>query len=146
VQKKPQWKRWRKWGQFVILAGYWVVFSSIAAMPEVYIQRMNLQMAGLVSDGSLVAQGVIVSRESHSGFRLWSDEGTPGHYIIRGAQSDRHILRVRLNNEEWKNEGGTQMTQYTRELKVNFDLVADGDQQVMADNYSLLLNTALLQE
>lgn len=152
MENNPKQARWKRWSQVVILTGFGVASYSLAAVPEVYLQGINAQMAGLVADGSPVAQGVIVSQDSHIGFRIWSDEGElatlPGRYIMKGKQSDRHSLRVRLDNGDWKADGdGTkQMTQYTIEPKVTFDLVIDGEQQVIADSYSLLLNTALLQE
>lgn len=152
MENNPKQAKWRGWSQVAILTVLGAASYSLAAVPEIYLQGENTQMAGLVADGSPVAQGVIVSQDSHIGFRIWSDESElvtlPGRYIMKGKQSDRHSLRVRLDNGDWKAEGdgAKQMTQYTVEPKVTFDLVVDGEQQVIADSYSLLLNTALLQE
>ncbi|EHY5882437.1 adhesin [Escherichia coli] len=92
-------------------------------------------------DGSRIATGRIVCREAHTGFHVWINAHPVGNrvgsYIIQGKQGRGHELRVRIDGDRWspsvtKREG---MVRHTQNEQAVFDVVADGKQHVVPDEY-----------
>ncbi|MFP1832554.1 AfaD family invasin [Lonsdalea quercina] len=118
--------------------------------------RLGLRMkhglqAHVVKDGMRLGQGTLVSHEAHAGFRLWSEVQTSsfptGHFVLSGKQNDAHKLRIRLVPRGLTAEGSpgsSEMVLNTKDDRVVFDVIADGEQRVEADHYRLdISGTAL---
>lgn len=114
------------------------------------LQVKQSLLAGTVKDGASIGHGILVSREAHTGFRLWSGTGAslsqPGHYVLTGKQSGAHQLRIRLvprGLSTVDKPGSADVLLDTGDDRIVFDVLVDGDQKVAADRYMLGLRAAL---
>lgn len=121
-----------------------------AAPPQLTVLEMGQPRAGALKDGVQLGQGVVVSQEGHSGFQVWSDVQATGadttRYILTGSQNGTNTLRVRLENNNWSAApaGGKGIVTTVTDTTATFRVVADGNQQVVADQYPLVLSAAVL--
>lgn len=116
--------------------------------------RLDIQVraglpGGVVRDGTRLATGQVSHADSHTGFRVWSQApsvpGTPGAYVLSGTGQPGNSLRVRLQGSEWQAApDGRGLVRQTDRESVSLDVVADGDQQVKADSWSLQLQASAL--
>ncbi|MGU3489643.1 AfaD family invasin [Enterobacter bugandensis] len=117
-------------------------------VPELNIQMVKGQPAGIVTDGAQLGIARLMYGEPHQGFHLWSDnsEGRVGRFLLEGVKNKRNKLRVRLEKE-----GGPSVTDTakgiiirTQDRSVILNIVADGNQHVPADEYLLNITVASL--
>lgn len=121
-----------------------------ADVPDVHVIAGGRYVAGKVKDGARLSQGRLVFRGRHTGFQVWSEApasgSQPGHYLLTGRENSGHVLRVRLGKAGWQPDAATGrgIKLYSAESVATFDVVADGDQTVMADRYENALDSAAI--
>jgi len=115
-----------------------------AGSPQLVLQMNHGLQAGSVRDGTKLGRGTLVSYDIHTGFQLRSDQAASGQqggrYVLTGQQNPAHQLRVRLVPQQQVVTEMADMqviTVHTGEDRMVFDILADGDQRVKADTYSL---------
>lgn len=133
----------------VVLSGMlWGAHSVAAEVPQLNLQLVQGVRAGLIADGTRLMRGRLAIQAPHDGFRVWMEAMTSGsqsnRYVLTGRQHSGHILHVRLEREGWQSDGpgGKGIALLTSEATAEFDMVADGDQQVAADSYGFDLLAA----
>ncbi|MDK1711727.1 AfaD family invasin [Serratia marcescens] len=134
------------WGVGLVL---WAGFACASDVPHIVLKQGQTRLAGFIADGTRIAQGRISSEDAHAGFRVYGagkTMGAPGHYVLQGTQEARHVLRIRLEHEGWlaDSEGGEGIHLLTADRSAEFYVVADGDQMVTADRYSLAVSGSIL--
>ncbi|OSN03522.1 AfaD family invasin [Lonsdalea iberica] len=119
--------------------------------PRLALRMKHDLQAHVVKDGMRLGQGTLVSHEAHAGFRLWSEVQSSsfltGHYVLSGKQDGEHKLRIRLVPRDLIAEGNpasSEMVLNTRDDRVTFDILADGEQRVEADRYRLDISGTVL--
>lgn len=104
-----------------------------------------------LADGALIASGRVQYRGPHGGYRVWLEApkhgAAPERYVLSGKNSPRHRVSVRLGGEGWVPDregphGG--VLRQTADQQVSIDIVADGDQQVAADQYRITANAMII--
>lgn len=131
-----------------LLAGMGSGVPAFAADNLKLVLQMNKGMlAGIVRDGTRLGRGSLVNYNTHTGFRFWDGQATPGHqggcYILTGQQNPSHKLCVRLVPRQLAAAelvGIQGVVVHTSEDRVFFDIQAAGDQRVKADVYSMTIN------
>ncbi|EPY5210443.1 AfaD family invasin [Klebsiella pneumoniae] len=130
---------------YTLLTGLAVMMmAGISQAAELNLDSRGV-MSGELRDGTKLATGRIICREEHTGFHIWmnarQDEGRPGHYLIQGKQGSQHEIRARLEGEGWFVEQERQpgMVKSGTDDQAIFDVVADGIQQAVADEYVLTI-------
>ncbi|MFP3439075.1 AfaD family invasin [Pantoea sp. SIMBA_133] len=119
---------------------------------QIVLQAPQKNLAGAVSDGTRLGKGALISCDDHRGFQLYGAQTagatTPGHYVLTGSHNPSNQLRVRLYSQKplTTEQDGAAVSVNTLEDKVVFDIVADGNQWVRADSYTLNIYGALLPE
>lgn len=138
-----------------------ILSSSLMAYPvqSAEVPRLMLKMnagmqAGKITNGTRVGQGIIVSRDGHGGFQVWCESGClplvgqGGRYVLTGKQNARNQFRVRLQPAQQEAVAGDSslrgMVIWSGDEQLRFDVLADGEQQVESDNYTLEIKSALL--
>ncbi|MBH3000328.1 invasin [Serratia marcescens] len=131
-----------------ILAG---ISRADAADDEPKMQLSARPLSGTyLQNGTVIGHGTVSYSGAHSGFEVWLDApqngGRPGHYVIRGKHNASHLLHIRLEQEGWTTEEGSGkgIVTKTRENKVAFDIVADGSQDVLPDQYIMQARTGVI--
>lgn len=133
--------------RLIVLAGS--IFMSSVHAAELPIIQFNMKdkiQAGLVSNGQQLGHGTISFNRAHTGFRVWIDgqwsSDRPGSYILVGKSNPNHKLRVKLEGDGWAPdiENSKGVVNYSRDDRVHFYTIVDGDQLIQADRYSLLVS------
>ncbi|UJD87711.1 hypothetical protein FS594_02300 [Rahnella aquatilis] len=112
--------------------------------------RTTGTLPGTIKDGFLVGKGRVMYSGEHSGFRVWSEaprSGThPARYMLEGQQNVHNRLRVRIESERGQVDvkEGKGIIILTGDNSILFNVVADGPQNVKADNYSVELRAVAL--
>ncbi len=130
-----------------ITSGFLLIALSVfsqAAEIELSLQHKN---GGSLSDGTRMATGRILCRDSHSGFHVWMNaqkaEVQSAHYIIKGQLNNQHEMRVRLSGDGWypsttgEHNG---IVKIGRDENAIFDILIDGNQNLTPDRYTLSLS------
>ncbi|MEB7742506.1 invasin [Escherichia coli] len=110
--------------------------------PELTLQTAP-HLSTQVRDGQLIARGQISSQAPHLGYRVRLDAlksgDAPDQYLITGKQNSQNRLRVRIGQDGWvpDAEEGNGITRQTGEVQAGFDIVAQGNQTVPADEYQI---------
>lgn len=117
--------------------------------------RLSVQTAGthsgVLKDGDIITRGHLATRDAHVGFQVWSDTAQPGsapnRYTITGTRNGGNVLHVRIERDggypDTKSGGGLVIG--TSDDVTSFNIVVDGEQSVVADNYLLVLNGAAIE-
>lgn len=117
-------------------------------MPVIQVNMLSDIQSGHVTDGQRLGLGAIVFHEIHSEFQIWSDglrSGVlPGQYVLVGSNNPDHKLQVRLEGDNWQpdNKNGKGIMLYSQDDIGRFYIVADGEQSVAADRYTLQIRGA----
>ena len=104
-----------------------------------------------VRDGQRIGGGEIRTQEAHSGYQVRLDApllgDAPNRYVILGGNNPQHKLRVMLGQDGWTPNKKTMngIIKQTSEAQTYFDIVADGNQIVPADEYSLTVQGCYLE-
>lgn len=116
--------------------------------------RLSIQTAGKLSgklnDGQVITQVRVATQEAHMGFQLWSDGvrsgNEPNRYVVAGVQNGRNTLRVRIEKESGRLDGisGKGLIVDTGDDVAYFNIVSDGEQAVVVDNYQLEVRAAVI--
>lgn len=112
--------------------------------------RTTGKLTGTIKDGFLVGKGRVMYTGEHSGFRVWSEAprsgAYPARYLIEGQQNFHNRLRVRIGSERGQADvkEGKGIIILTGDNSVLFNVVADGTQNVKADNYPIELRAVVL--
>ena len=124
--------------------------SAMAAPVSLWV-RMNPQVvAAPIKAGTVVGQGRIQSRETHSGFRVWlanpAMADSPACYRVSGTQDSHHVVTVCLKGENWLPEkaAGQGMVHPGSDIQADFTLTVADDTVIAADSYALQVNGALM--
>ncbi|MEG0868513.1 MAG: AfaD family invasin [Hafnia sp.] len=110
--------------------------------------RTNLNAS--VHDGEKIGRGQIFHQGEHVGFQVWLDAmksgSAPERYVIRGRNNPSHELRVVLGQDGWvpDDKEGRGIIKLTSEPQAVFDIVADGNQTLEPDEYSVMIYGAYL--
>ncbi|EEJ1196347.1 adhesin [Salmonella enterica] len=124
----------------------YVLLAVLLTTGRVWSAELTLDMRQVVNgslrDGEKLATGRLVCREAHSGFQVRLEAPTQGEaaerYIIRGKNNIRHELKVRPEGSGWHTVlGGWGVKKTSTEEHVIFNIVADGQQEPVADEYVL---------
>jgi hypothetical protein len=121
-----------------------------ATAPELDFRTTAGPLSAKLPDGYTLGKGRIVHRDTHTGFKVWSERPLsgqqPGHFVLEGRQDPSHKLRVRLEQKEAQpdTEGGKGIIIRTGNDTVLFSVVVDGNQKVAADQYPVALKAATL--
>ncbi|WP_273908572.1 AfaD family invasin [Enterobacter bugandensis] len=102
-------------------------------------------------DGTIVGTGKVIYHGEHTGFQVWLDgerhNNIPTRYLITGKNNGSNKLFVRLEQTGWepneKANGG--LITYSREEQADFSIVADGGQQISADEYVIVAKAKVSQ-
>ncbi|PTA87325.1 invasin [Kosakonia sp. H7A] len=114
-------------------------------IPEVTLNIRPPQDTKL-RDGTVIGRGRMVFQEAHSGYLVWlnaqKSTSAPGRYVLTGKRNSAHQLRIRLAGEGWsgenKDRGG--IVRSTSATRASFQIVIDGNQQAVADEYVITAN------
>ncbi|QEM93787.1 invasin [Kosakonia radicincitans] len=114
-------------------------------IPEVTLNIRPPQDTKL-RDGTVIGRGRMVFQEAHSGYLVWlnaqKSTSAPGRYVLTGKRNSAHQLRIRLAGEGWsgenKDRGG--IIRSTSATRASFQIVIDGNQQAVADEYVITAN------
>ncbi|NCF08607.1 invasin [Kosakonia sp. MH5] len=114
-------------------------------IPEVTLNIRPPQDTKL-RDGTVIGRGRMVFQEAHSGYLVWlnaqKSTSAPGRYVLTGKRDSAHQLRIRLAGEGWsgenKDRGG--IVRSTSATRASFQIVIDGNQQAVADEYVITAN------
>lgn len=141
-----------KWLTGVLMISLSLLMSGVVlAAPEVSLTARTQGDTGL-RDGARVAEGKVLVREAHTGVRVWLEAvksgDAPARYVLTGRHRPGHQLRVRLQvgDAEPDHRVGQGLILHTPEPQVRYEVVADGDQKVAADEYGLTVHAAALTE
>lgn len=141
-----------KWLTGVLMISFGLLMSGMAqAAPEVSLTART-QGDTRLRDGALVAEGRVSVREAHTGVQVWLEAvksgEAPARYVLSGSNRPAHQLRVRLQvrDAEPDHRDGQGLILHTPEPQVRYEVVADGDQKVAADEYGLTVHSAALTE
>ncbi|WP_345830779.1 AfaD family invasin [Erwinia sp. HDF1-3R] len=125
-----------------------------AEAPWLMLKMSAGLQAGKIMDGTRIGQGAVVSRDGHSGFQVWCEsgclsfEGLSPRYVLTGTQNARNQLRVRLQPAQQEPPAGDVslrgMVLRTVDEQLKFDVLADGEQKVNPDSYTLEIKSVLL--
>lgn len=125
-----------------------------AETPRLMLNMSAGLQAGKITDGTLIGQGIIVSRDDHGGFQVWCEsgclpiDGQGARYVLTGKHNARNQLRVRLQPAQQDAVTGDSslrgMVIRSGDEQLRFGVLADGEQQVRADSYTLEIKSALL--
>ncbi|WP_396076090.1 AfaD family invasin [Escherichia coli] len=135
-----------------IVSGILTTFflSGLLQAAELELSSLN-RMGGNLSDGTRIATGQILCRDSHSGFHVWMNAQKAGyqpeHYIIRGQLNSQNEIRVRLTGDRWSpsvDKGQNGVIRISADERAIFDILVDGRQNVEADRYILSLHGVCL--
>ncbi|EFA7448302.1 adhesin [Escherichia coli] len=109
------------------------------------------QKGGALSDGTRMATGRILCRDSHSSFHVWMNakkiEGRSAHYIIKGQRNSKNEMRVRLSGDGWSadaTEDRNGVVKIGKDESAIFDILIDGDQNAAPDKYIFFLRGVCL--
>lgn len=111
--------------------------------PELHLSSRPITDTYL-QNGLVIAHGRVICSEAHNGFQVWlnapQNGSSPYQYVINGKNDSFHQLRVRIEQEGWAEDikGGKGIIKLTGEEQVNFDIVVDGAQDVMPDQYIIV--------
>ncbi|MEL5280740.1 hypothetical protein PTR01_20820 [Serratia bockelmannii] len=129
--------------------------SSVNAL-AVEAPRLSIQTGGELSgklhDGQVITQIRIATQDAHIGFKLWSDGTTsgsePNRYIVTGVQNGRNTLRVRIEKEGGRPDSinGKGLIVDTGDDVASFNIVSDGDQTVVSDDYQFEVKAAAISQ
>ncbi|HGL5969606.1 TPA: AfaD family invasin, partial [Klebsiella aerogenes] len=122
--------------------------NAYASAARLVLQMDHGLQAGFLRDGTQLGRGAIVSDEGTGMFQLRShslqsdaDRGT-SHYILTGQQNAAHQLKVTLipvGDTRVQHSEVYGLVLSGNQNQAHFSVVADGDQQVAADRYTLRL-------
>lgn len=125
-----------------------------AEAPRLMMNMSAGLQAGKITDGTRIGQGIIVSRDGHGGFHVWCEsgclprDGQGARYVLTGKQNSRNQLRVRLQPAQQEAVAGDSpqrgMVIRSADEQLRFDVLADGEQQVKSDSYTLEIKSALM--
>lgn len=124
--------------------------SAMAESVSLWVQMNQQVVAAPITSGTVVGQGRIQSRETHSGFRVWLNNparaDSPTCYRVSGEQDSHHVVTVCLKGENWLPEkaAGQGMIHLGSDIQADFTLTAADDTVIAADNYALQVNGALM--
>jgi len=111
--------------------------------PELHLSSRPITDTYL-QNGMVIAHGRVIYSEAHNGFQVWLNSpqngNSPNQYVINGKNDSSHQLRVRTEQEGWTADikGGKGIISLTREEQASFDIVVDGTQDVMPDQYVIV--------
>ncbi|MGQ8704271.1 AfaD family invasin [Serratia marcescens] len=118
--------------------------------------RLSIQTGGKPSgklhDGQVMAQIRIATQEAHVGFQVWSDGvksgSEPNRYIVTGIQNASNTLRVRIEKEDARPDSinGKGLIVDTGDSVASFNIVSDGEQTIVADNYQFEVKAATINQ
>lgn len=141
-----------KWLTGVLMISLILLMSGmVQAAPEVSLTARS-QGDTHLRDGARVAEGRVLVREAHTGMRVWLEAmksgEDPARYILSGSNRPAHQLRVRLQvrDAEPDRRDRQGLILLTPEPQIRYEVVADGDQKVAADEYGLTVHAAALTE
>lgn len=122
-----------------------------AVAPQLYFRMPNTVLAGNLKDGAQLGQGRIVSEEIHSGFELMFHTPSgrdPSHLRLNGKQKNNSKLNVRVVTESNTPVSftGNRLHFLTENKSITFQILLDGDQNVVSDNYSLTMSAAVIPD
>lgn len=114
----------------------------MASLPQIDYRNVSEMIAGEVPDGMVLGHGRVSDAGAHQGFSVWLESSLkgnePGHYILRGKTDAQNILRIRLEEENWKGDNQSAgILIRTREQSASFFVLTDGNQHVPADKWTL---------
>lgn len=138
-------------GLLIVLGGM-VSAAESAELPQLTLKTQLSLQAGRLRDGMHVGTGTLISHDSHTGFRVWSEQAAGEtqsvRFVLTGKQNSEHRLRIKLVPEPPAQEGTLDelpgLILYSGDEQVSFSIVLDGNQTVKPDNYVLKLNGAVL--
>lgn len=119
-----------------------------AGETDLRLQVNHGLIAGVIPDGTVLARGEVTSAVQHAGFLINAGERTGrGPFILEGHQDKGRHLKVRVSGEGWIAAGGNGETYVLHSTEPHgvFSIVADGEQYVAADTWSLALSTAVTE-
>ena len=140
-----------RWASLVLLMSTGLTSLSVQATdsPQVVVQSLSGLSAGPLGDGRLIAQGRVIYREPHQGFRVWSEgnqvQGQAHRYQLVSARG--HTLNIRLAGKGWQpdTQTGKGIVNRTGELSQSFDVEVDGAQTLPVDTWVLRFQAVVLQ-
>ena len=100
-----------------------------------------------VEDRQVIAHGYISSSENHGGFQVWLDAASlanePDRYVITGKYDRQHELRIFIGRDGWQPvKGGRGIVMLTGDSQAEFDVMADGAQDVSGDEYRVVIHAS----
>lgn len=116
---------------------------------SIRLQPTNGLQAGKVKDGELLLVGNLTDHGAHSGFHIRCDGQTePGREQVcklQGIRNPAHVLRVRIDGDGWQAAGlgKTWMEKLSTNDSVMFRLVADGDQVITTDSWTVAFSAGV---
>lgn len=119
--------------------------SALADSPSLQLSPAKVLKAGHIRDGAIVLTGRLTDREKHAGFRIQCEALANTEQLqvctLHGQRDDSHILRVRLDGRGWQPESPNNDSKvaYATDESMTFRLVADGDQAVAADSWTITI-------
>lgn len=120
--------------------------------PSLRLTGNNVLMDRSVKDGLIIGKGYVMSNDTHSGFLLqWPSmrmSSEPGTIILIGKNNPANTLKVRIMPPDFigREIEGTGIVLMTDKPQVQFDIVADGEQRVNADQYRINLTGYLINQ
>lgn len=126
------------------------VMASATEAPRLSIQAGG-KHSGMLNDGDIIRQGHLATQDVHVGFRVWSDTArqgnAPNRYTIAGGRNGGNVLHVRVEKDEGHPDTGSGkgLIIDTANDVTSFNIVSDGVQSVVADNYLLELKGAAIE-
>ena len=144
---------------FIRLALFLILFSGAISVTEA--SQLMLKMsaglqAGPLNDGMQIGQGIAVSHEDHSAFRIWCEsgclsyEGQSIRFILKGKQNPRNQLRVRLEPLDQQSvtipPSMDGVIIRTSDEQIRFGVFSDGNQTIKADSYTLEVSSDTLSK
>lgn len=138
---------------FVLWFGVFGFVSSKAhaeGRVEFTLQANSHLLSGQLNNGSRIASGQMSYASEHLGFQVWSEAersgNQPNSYILTGKNNSNNKVHIRLEQKNWMPDktGGKGIILLDRGNRAVFDVVIDGRQTVIADNYSLMLKGAVI--
>ncbi|EKS6735954.1 hypothetical protein OR233_004442, partial [Enterobacter asburiae] len=106
--------------------------------------------AGPVPDGTVLGRGRVTYSGPHSGFRIWmpgeQQGGGPDRYVLSPPPGTVTPVRVRLEADSGQPDGttGQGVVSLSAGASISFRLVADGNQQAGAGQWSARISAAAL--
>lgn len=137
---------------FIVLPFFFILSNYAQAQdaPRLNVKFFENKMTGKVPNGLLLGRGDITYQNEHIGFQVWAEEqhseGQPNRYVLVGQNDSRNKLYIRLERDmmQMSMDGRRGVFFLIGDRRVTFDIIADGEQVVIPDRYSVELRAAAL--